>query len=80
MDISHDSSRILLVSSHTDVSRLPMQRTDIMEYDVKTAKFTTLLKDAEWVQHAWYAPDGRTLYVQGTGKAFDGIHVLARFE
>ena len=73
MDIAHDSSRILLANSHTDVSRLPMQRIDIIEYDVNTGKFSTLLKGAEWIQNAWYATDNHTLYVQGTGKAFDGI-------
>lgn len=73
LDISHDSSRILLGNSHTDVSRQPMGRMDILEYDVATGQTTVLLKDAEWIQSVNYAADNRTLLVRGTGAAFNGI-------
>lgn len=73
LDISHDSSRILLANYHTNVSRLPMRTMDILEYNVATGRVTTLLKDTEWIQDVCYAADDCTLYMQATGKAFDGI-------
>ncbi len=72
-DIAPDGSRLLMSTAHHDATRLPMDRTDIMEYDVKTGTTTVLLKDAEWIQDAQYAPDGRNILFSATGAAFDGV-------
>ena len=73
MDIAPDGSRILMSISHHDATRLPMDRSDILEYDVKTGKTTTVLKDAEWLNGGQYAPNGKDIVFTGTGAAFSGI-------
>lgn len=72
-DISPDGKRLLIVFNRMDPSRLPFDRSTLVQMYVGTGRVDTLLLDTTFIADARYSADGNSLYIKGTPDAFGGI-------
>lgn len=72
-DISADS-RYLLISKNEDrLTKRPTTVTSIYRLDLNTLQAETLIDKGEFVNSAYFSPDGKSILLTGSPEAFDGI-------
>lgn len=72
-DISADSRKLLISSSHSRLERRPTTLTSIYCLDLNTMKADTIVKADGFVAGAKFSPDATKVVVSGTPEALDGI-------
>lgn len=72
-DISSDSRKLLISSSHSRLERRPTTLTSIYCLDLNTMKADTIVKADGFVAGAKFSPDATKVVVSGTPEALDGI-------
>ncbi|MGL4780148.1 MAG: prolyl oligopeptidase family serine peptidase [Bacteroidales bacterium] len=72
-DISEDGKFILFGSSREDFKERPFNVSSMYLMNLATNKVDTLWSDVRYGGGAKFSPNGKTLLVQGSPEAFDGI-------
>ena len=72
-DISSDGRYLLFGTSDRIYTSLPFSRSSLFCLDLQTMKTETIWKDAEYLNHAVFSPDGKELLVFGSGESFGKI-------
>lgn len=72
-DIAPDGKKMIISVSDYDATEWPFYFTSLYELDLATMKMDTLLTKDPDVQGVTYSPDGKKLFVTGSGDAFGGI-------
>ena len=73
LDITQDGSKLLVMSSHSRLTKRPTSVSDVYVMDAKTLKVDTLLNGAEFLGGASFSPDGKQILFTGNPEAFDRI-------
>jgi len=71
-EISPDGSRMLFFTSEPDITNRPFSTSRLWLMDMTTLE-TEMILDDVWVGGATWSPDGKTLCLQGSPSAFDGL-------
>jgi len=71
-EISDDSRKLLFFTSEPDITERPFATNELWLLDLETLDVELVLDDP-WIGGAIFSPDGRTLCLQGSPSAFDGL-------
>ena len=72
-DISNDGTKLLLMSSTMEPSRVPYRRYSLYVMNALTAKVDTVLADTAWLSSAKFSPDASQLLINASTTAFNNI-------
>lgn len=72
-DITPDGKKMLISVSDYDATEWPFYFSNLYELDLATMKMDTLFTHDANISDATYSPDGKQLFITGTGDAFGGI-------
>lgn len=72
-DISLDGTKLLLVSSHSRLTKRPTTVQDVFVMDAGTLSVDTILVAAEFLGEGSFSPDARKILFTGTPEAFGRI-------
>jgi dipeptidyl aminopeptidase/acylaminoacyl peptidase len=70
--ISPDGKQLLFFTNEPDITNRPFSTTELWLMDLETLA-TTMVLDDPWVGGADFSPDGKTLLLQASPSAFDGL-------
>ena len=71
-EISDDGRKMLFFTGEPDITRRPFSTSELWLMDLETLAVEKILSDP-WIGGASFSPDGRTLCLQGSPSAFDGL-------
>jgi dipeptidyl aminopeptidase/acylaminoacyl peptidase len=71
-EISDDGKKMLFFTSEPDITNRPFSTTELWLMDLETLNVEKVLSDP-WIGGATFSPDGKTLCLQGSPSAFDGL-------
>ncbi len=72
-DVSTDSRYVLFSTSERVYTSRPFSRNSMYMLDLHTMDVDTLWEKAEYINGAFFSPDGKQLMVAGSADAFNGI-------
>ena len=72
-DISEDGRYLLLMTSHSRLTKRPTTLSSLLRLDVKTLQADTLVADDGFLSEAFFSPDGKQIGIVGSPEAFNGI-------
>ena len=72
-DISADASKLLVMVNKARLEKRPTTVSDVYIIDAKTMKSEKVLENSEFVSNFHFSPDAKTLLVEASPEAFDGI-------
>lgn len=73
MDISADSKYILFSKNEERLAKRPTTVTSLYRMNLASLEVETLIDKGEFIGGALFSPDGKSLLVDGSPEAFDGI-------
>jgi dipeptidyl aminopeptidase/acylaminoacyl peptidase len=71
-ELSPDGTQMLFFTSEPDITNRPFSTSQLWLMDMETLAVDMILDDV-WVGGATWSPDGKTLLLQGSPSAFDGL-------
>ena len=71
-EVSDDGRKMLFFTHEPDITNRPFSTTDLWLLDLETLAVNKVLSDP-WIGGATFSPDGKTLCLQGSPSAFDGL-------
>ncbi|MEN8007593.1 MAG: S9 family peptidase [Candidatus Krumholzibacteriota bacterium] len=71
-EISDDGKKMLFFTGEPDITQRPFSTTELWLMDLESLAVEKILSDP-WISGAIFSPDGKTLCLQGSPSAFDGL-------
>ena len=71
-EISDDGNKMLFFTREPDITQRPFSTSELWLMDMETLAVEKVLSDP-WIGGATFSPDGKTLCLQGSPSAFDGL-------
>ncbi len=71
-EISDDGKKMLFFTREPDITQRPFSTNELWLMDMETLDVELVLDDP-WIGGATFSPDGKTLCLQGSPSAFDGL-------
>jgi dipeptidyl aminopeptidase/acylaminoacyl peptidase len=71
-EVSDDGKKMLFFTGEPDITKRPFSTTELWLMDLETLNVELILSDP-WIGSATFSPDGKTLCLQGSPSAFDGL-------
>jgi len=71
-EVSDDGKKMLFFTGEPDITQRPFSTTELWLMDLETLNVELILDDP-WIGGATFSPDGKTLCLQGSPSAFDGM-------